>query len=138
MFTIEIPFPPTSWAPSRITKFGNYNPKAAEKRAVRHLIATEFNGLPLDTYTVIELLFRFKIPVSASKKKRAQMLAGDIIPTRSDCTNMQKLYEDCLKKIVIDDDRKVAKISSEKIYAEKEGVVINIYTLQEYRDAHSH
>lgn len=62
------------------------------------------------------------------------MEKGEIIPTRLDCTNMQKLYEDCLKKIVIDDDRNVAKIISEKSYAEREGIVIQVYTLKEFNN----
>lgn len=65
------------------------------------------------------------------------MLKGEILPTSCDCTNLQKLYEDCLKGIVIKDDRKVAKIFSEKVYGEKEGVFIQILTLKECKDEDS-
>jgi Holliday junction resolvase RusA-like endonuclease len=80
------------------------------------------------------MIFHFKPPESASKKRKIEMLAGKEIPTKKDCTNMQKLYEDCLKKIVVNDDRNVAKISSEKLYAEKDEVIIKVWTLKEYNE----
>lgn len=60
------------------------------------------------------------------------MLQGEIIPTHVDCTNCQKFSEDCLKGIVITDDRNVAKISSEKLYADKGKILIKVWTLEEY------
>jgi len=44
---------------------------------------------------------------------------------------MQKLYEDCLKGIVIEDDRKVIDISSEKFYALKDSIYIRMSVLGE-------
>jgi Holliday junction resolvase RusA-like endonuclease len=64
------------------------------------------------------------------------MLAGRVIPTRCDCTNLQKLYEDCLKGLIITDDRNVAKIFSEKLYGEKDEIIIKVYTLQEFNYVH--
>lgn len=136
MIEIKIPLPPAPWQSAK--KSGNffYDPKEAEKRVVKYLIASQYKNEMILEYTVLDILCCFKPPPSASKKKRVQMLAGEIIPTRSDCTNLQKLYEDCLKKIVIDDDRKVAQITSKKIYAEKDEVIIKIWTLNEYVHAH--
>jgi Holliday junction resolvase RusA-like endonuclease len=57
------------------------------------------------------------------------MLRGEIRPTCSDATNCQKFYEDCIKDILIEDDRYIAKISSEKIYGEQGKVLINIGSL---------
>lgn len=61
------------------------------------------------------------------------MLDGEILPTNCDCTNLQKFYEDCLKNIVIKDDRYVVKITSEKLYRDKGCIFMKIYTLDEYR-----
>lgn len=137
MIEINIPLPPVPWAPSRITKYNTYDPKAAEKRAARFSIQRQYDSWPLHEYVVLEFLFSFKPPASTSKKRKIQMLNGEIIPTRCDCTNLQKLYEDCLKNIVIRDDRNVAKIISEKIYAEKDNINIKIYELQEYNANHT-
>jgi len=87
----------------------------------------------LKGYFVIEFVFAFPIPNSTTKKEKEKMLAGEIIPTGCDCTNLQKFYEDCLKNIIIPDDRYVAKITSEKLYRNKECIFVKIYTLDEYR-----
>lgn len=134
MIEIEIPLPPVSWAAAIKGKHCFYDPKEKDKRAVRYYIAEQFEGPLLDDYFVIFLKYVFRMPFSATKKKKAEMLAGRIRPTRSDCTNLQKLYEDCLKGIVIKDDRYVAKIISEKIYGEKDSVNIKIFGLEEYEN----
>ena len=136
MIEITIPLPPTPWQAPTKGRFVFYDPKETEKRAVRYHVRDQHSSPPITEYTALEFKFTFKPPKSTTKKKRARMLSGEIIPTRADCTNLQKLYEDCLEGIVIDDDRKVAKIFSEKIYGEKDEVLIRLFTLQEY-NAHS-
>ena len=132
MIEINIPLSPLSWEAPLKGKYGFYDPREKEKRVVRFFVKEQYKQDPLQVFTVLCFTFFFKIPASASATRKADMLAGKIIPTKSDCTNLQKLYEDCLKDIVIDDDRNVAKIFSEKLYAEKEGINIKIYTLEEY------
>jgi Holliday junction resolvase RusA-like endonuclease len=128
MIKIELNVDPVPWTPSRIVHGHAYNPKEAEKRATQYLIAQQYKDQPLDCYIRIYMVFTFKIPVSASKKKREAMIHHKIIPTRSDCTNHQKFYEDCLKKIVITDDRNVEYISSQKLYGERGLVTIWVTT----------
>lgn len=135
MITLDIPFPPISWTPSRICRNISYNPKHKEKQALMQLIATMYRAMVINEYVVLDFTFNFLPPKSASKKDRQAMLEGLIIPTRCDCTNLQKFAEDCLSKIVIEDDRLVAKISSQKLYAEKESIVILIQTLKEFKHA---
>jgi|SRR6267142_887034 len=130
MITIDIPLPPVSWEPSRKGKFTFYDPREKEKRCVRFYIREQYEGEPITDYVVINLQFLFEVPKSYSKKKRALALDHKIFPTKKDCTNMQKLYEDCLKGIVIEDDRKVINISSEKYYAEKNSIKIAVLTFE--------
>jgi Holliday junction resolvase RusA-like endonuclease len=60
------------------------------------------------------------------------MLANMLGPiARPDTTNYQKLYEDCLIGIVIDDDAGVTRIISEKKYSEKPGVLIKLFKYEE-------
>lgn len=132
MIEIYIPLPPISWEPSRKGEFTFYDPKEKEKRVVRYYIREQYDSDPITDYVVIKLQFLFEIPKSYSKKKRQLALDHKIFPTKKDCTNMQKLYEDCLKGIVISDDRNVVKIFSEKEYSEKEGINIFIETLEEH------
>lgn len=79
------------------------------------------------------MVFYEPIPASTPKGKRAAMILGLTRPTRCDTTNLQKYYEDCLKNILFEDDRYVAKNISEKLYADKGKILITIFTLEEYR-----
>lgn len=97
---------------------------------MRYLIAEQYKGALLTCSVVLDLLFEFKPPKSATKKRRLAMLSGAILP-RPDCTNLQKLYEDCLKGIVIQDDREVVDIRSKKLYTERDCTTIKVYTLEE-------
>ena len=61
------------------------------------------------------------------------MLNEIIIPENCDTTNCQKFYEDCLKGIVITDDRRTADVQSKKRYSEKPGILIQVIPWDEYR-----
>jgi Holliday junction resolvase RusA-like endonuclease len=137
MIEIILNVDPVSWTPSRIVHHHAYNPKGAEKRATQWLIAQEYKDAPLAGYVKVQFVFFFQIPKSASKKRRALMLSGDIIPTSKDNTNMQKFYEDCLKNIVFTDDRNVEIISSRKLYAEKSSVKILVQPRSEYHEGNN-
>lgn len=137
MIQIELPNIPIPWAPSRISKWGAFNPRSKQKDFTRWQIRSFYRDNPLQGYVVIEFLFVFPCPLSASSKKKEKMLNGEILPTLCDCTNLQKFQEDCLKGIVFGDDRNVAKITSEKIYGNKEKILIKIWTLDEYRKIHA-
>ena len=119
MISIEIPFDPVPWAAPRLSRHGCYDPREKDKRVIRYRIKEKYKGLPIEDYVLLRFFFTFSIPKSASKAKRQQMLDGDIIPTKCDCTNLQKLYEDCLKGIVIHDDRNVMFVSSSKEYGSR-------------------
>lgn len=128
MIEIEIPLPPLSWKAPLKGKYGFYDPQEKYKLCARFYVKEQYEDDPITDYVIVHLKFFFAIPKSFSKKKRALALSHKIFPTKSDCTNLQKLYEDCLKGIVIEDDRNVIKISSEKLYAESDLVYIIVYT----------
>lgn len=131
-----IPFTPVPWCAPRLSKNRCYDPKEADKRAIRYLIQQQYEGQPYDKYVAVFFYFAFQIPKSASKKQRQEMLDKKILPTKCDCTNLQKLYEDCLKKIVITDDRNVCVVSSYKCYAEQPSVEITVQDFYEYFKEH--
>lgn len=134
MITIEIPLEPVPWTAARLSRGRAYDPKEKDKRAARWHVSDQYHDEPLRGYVSLFFHFIFTPPKSASKKRTSDMLAGLIIPTKGDCTNYQKLYEDCLKKIVIEDDRNVEVIGSRKLYGEKGRVIIKILTRNEYKD----
>ena len=134
MFIIEIPFDPVPWSAPRLARGHAYDPKEKDKRAIRYLVKQQYDKPPMKGFVALTMCFAYPMPKSASKKKREAMLAGHIIPTKSDCTNCQKLYEDCLKNIVFEDDRNVALISSMKLYSEKGQVIIKVWPLEEFNE----
>ena len=134
MIILDIPFTPVPWAAPKFSRYRTYDPKEKDKRAARCCLASQYKGEILDEIVMLNFTFFFKPPKSATKKQRISMINGDSIPTRCDCTNLQKLYEDCLKGIVIKDDRKVEKICSQKKYAEKEHTIIYVYTKYEQNE----
>lgn len=132
---IHIPLEPVPWAAPKLSRTHTYDPKEKEKRVIRYLIKEQYKGPILDEYVALKFIFGCTPPKSASKKRKDAMLKGDIIPTKSDCTNYQKLYEDCLKGIVIKDDRLVEVIHSHKLYHEKGSVIIQIFTRDPIQNA---
>jgi len=135
MIYLEIPRIPVPWTAPKVGKGRRlYNPRAKEKLLTQWLIKNSFQGIRLDGFVVLELLFEEPVPASTSKKNKALMLSGEIIPTRCDNTNLQKFYEDCLKDIVFKDDRYVAKNISTKLYGDKGRILVKIWTLSEYRN----
>lgn len=133
MIQIDLPNIPVPWSAPRLGRKGAYNPKNAEKNFTRWQVRSLYKGDPIPGYVAIQFTFFMPVPASTSLKKKKLMLQGEIIPTHCDCTNLQKFYEDCLKQIVITDDRNVAQISSKKLYGDREKIVIKIWTLEEYK-----
>lgn len=125
-YMFVLPFKPVSWAAAKVTRNGAYSPRRKEKQLAQLFFKQTYKGIAIGNYCTIKLLFIFPVPNSFSKNKRQMALEGKIFPTSHDCTNCQKFYEDCLKKIVITDDRNVVEISSKKIYGDKGRVKIEI------------
>jgi Holliday junction resolvase RusA-like endonuclease len=135
MFVFEIPYEPVAWSAPKLSRTHCYDPKEADKRAIRFLIKQQYKDKLLTCRVLVAIQFRFPIPKSASKGKKQAMLKGDIIPTKRDTSNCFKLYEDCLKKIVIEDDRNVEFICARKFYAERASVLIKVVPESEYKDS---
>jgi Holliday junction resolvase RusA-like endonuclease len=132
MIEITIPITPVPWQPSRKGNHCFYDPKEKEKRCARYYIREQYEGQPLKDYTILFFHFYFKPPKSLTKKQKEILANGRLFPTRCDCTNLQKLYEDCLKGIVIEDDRKVVGVTSQKNYGDKERTEIKIFEFAEF------
>jgi Holliday junction resolvase RusA-like endonuclease len=130
MYHIELDLEPVSWLASIKGKHTFYNPRDKEKQIATNLLMQQWHGTPLTDYLKLKFTFIHEVPKSASLKKKKACLNGEVFPTRKDLSNCVKFYEDCLKKIVISDDRIVVKIEAEKLYGEKGKVIIEIEKLQ--------
>lgn len=124
--TFELNIEPVSWlAPIRSRNIF-YNPRDKEKQVTCNLLMQQWHATPLAGYVKLQFTFIHEMPKSMSKKNRALALNGQLFPTRKDLSNCVKFYEDCLKKIIIEDDRTVVEINAKKLYGEKGKIIIGV------------
>lgn len=87
----------------------------------------------------LRLLIDVAIPASWSKKKQAQAMAGELLPTtKPDVDNIVKAIGDGLNGVVWRDDSQVSDVIARKRYAEKPQVRVQIrpaVTAVEQREA---
>lgn len=77
----------------------------------------------------------YEIPKSASKKKRAQMITGEIRPTKKpDADNIAKIICDALNGIAYRDDAQVVTCIINKRYSEEPSVSVEIEEIEFIRN----
>lgn len=143
---IIVPGEPTSQCRPRFSRRGGrvltFDPLANRKRAVKKVISDqleqaissenretsiEASNLALDEFFHVTILFFISIPKSFSEAKRNAKLWGIGKHTsKPDLDNLEKFYLDCLTGIIFDDDSRVVRLESIKIYSDKPRTVIKI------------
>ena len=117
----------------RTTKQGIvFTPK--ETVAYENLVVASYKGqvgqarFKDDSQLSINIKAYFKIPKSASKKKRAEMLDSNVRPTKKpDFDNIGKIIADSLNGIAYRDDSQLVSGTVEKYYSENPRVEVEIY-----------
>ena len=101
-----------------------YTPGATHK--YEKLVKESYGDNPCfeDQFISIKILFKFEVPKSYSKKKRAEALAGNLRPTKADIDNYIKSVLDGLNKVAFLDDRYIYSIEAIKVYTDGEPEVI--------------
>lgn len=85
---------------------------------------------PDDAMLDMRIKAYYSIPKSASKKRHAAMLGGDIRPTKKpDMDNVIKIIADALNKIAYRDDTQIVDCQVRKFYSEKPRVEVMIQTI---------
>ena len=84
-----------------------------------------------DEFISVNILFKFEVPKSWSKKKKAEALKGNIRPTRADTDNYIKSILDGLNKVAWEDDRYIYRIEAEKIYSDIAETIVEIKSMEE-------
>ena len=75
------------------------------------------NFKPLENELEVSIKAYFEIPKSVSKKKREQMMSGNIRPTiKPDLDNIAKSVLDALNKLAYLDDKQIVLLKVEKFY----------------------
>lgn len=82
---------------------------------------------PIETRVKVTIVAYFGIPKSTSKKKEAEMLQGNISPTKKpDADNIIKIVLDAMNKFAFKDDTQVTKLEIEKKYDKTPRIYIKI------------
>ena len=107
-----------------------YTPGATHK--YEKLVKESYGDNPCfeDQFISIKILFKFEVPKSYSKKKRAEALAGDLRPTKADIDNYIKSVLDGLNKVAFLDDRYICSIEATKIFAEEAETIVEINSMK--------
>lgn len=85
---------------------------------------------PDDAMLDMRIKAYYSMPKSASKKRHAAMLSGDIRPTKKpDMDNVIKIIADALNKIAYRDDTQIVDCQVRKFYSEKPRVEVMIQTI---------
>ena len=85
------------------------------------------NFKPLENELEVSIKAYFEIPKSVSKKKREQMLNGNIRPTiKPDLDNIAKSVLDALNGLAYLDDKQIVFLKVEKFYAESPRVELMV------------
>ena len=128
--------PPVGKARARVTRTGHaYTPQKTVdyEKAVRTAFMTQCKeSYEKDVPLILSITAWYPIPKSASKKKRQQMLNGEIIPTvKPDISNVIKSIEDALNGAAYHDDSQITGLYMSKVYGEQPRVEVWITGVNE-------
>lgn len=90
-------------------------------------------NVKFDENSQLELFVKayYKIPKSASKKKRMAMLSEEIRPTKKpDGDNILKAVADALNGVCYKDDKNIVKMSIEKFYSDVPRIEVIVQEVQ--------
>lgn len=106
-----------------------YTPKETVnyENLVRMMYQQECGDVQLDGAIEMVLDISLAVPKSASKKRRAAMLAGEELPLkRPDIDNVVKSITDALNTVAYHDDAQIVAIRASKRYNERDSVSVEL------------
>lgn len=87
---------------------------------------------PFENAVYLSVHVRVAVPQSISKKKRQQMLNGDILPTKKpDVDNILKAIMDALNGVWYLDDKQVCEVNIYKSYKETDGLNVMAWEMKD-------
>lgn len=129
---ITIPGEPVGKGRPRFTRSGHtYTPAVTEnyEKLVKLQYAIIYGAERFEAGTMLSLHITayMGIPKSATKKKRAAILSGEIRPTKKpDFDNIEKIIADALNGVAYKDDSQIVDSLCKKYYSDKPRVVVEI------------
>lgn len=128
--SIVIEGPPLPWKAPYVGVRGAFSPRHNVMKIYRLSVKEQYNGPLIDSAVCCDLYLHMPIPKSASEKKVAKMLSGELRPIGTpDRTNCAKLLEDCLQGIVFKNDSQIVEGKICKHYAENPHALIKVWRI---------
>lgn len=129
--TITIPGPIVGKQRPKFTTRGGFTRAVTPHKTVNYenLVKMAFQdqiqtGYKPEAMLAVEIFAYYEIPKSTSKKKRVEMEAGRIRPTKKpDADNIAKSILDALNGLAYHDDAQVVQLNVFKFYGEPHAVV---------------
>lgn len=109
-----------------------YTPKDTVdyEKLIRGAFIEKYGIVQTDKPVSIEINAYIEVPKSTSKKKKAEMLGGEILPTKKpDVDNIIKVVLDALNQVLYVDDKQVIMCSIHKAYSTEEYLQVSAYSL---------
>lgn len=122
----EIPGKPMGKQRPRVTKWGTHTPEKTvnyETLVKEIYVINKFQMLqgPITA----DVIIKYDIPKSTSKKQKELMLQDEIKPCKKpDIDNILKIIFDSLNGIAYKDDSQIVQVSCRKMYAEEPKVIV--------------
>lgn len=114
----------------RLGRYSRYTPEQTKnyENWVKLSFINQYpNFKALENELAVSIKAYFEIPKSVSKKKREQMLNGNIRPTiKPDLDNIAKSILDALNKLAYLDDKQIVFLQVEKFYDESPRVELMV------------
>lgn len=112
-----------------------YTPKETkifENWVKESFLSANLNPSPItDSPIKVEIITFFDIPKSVSKKKRDQMISGEIRPTiKPDTDNIAKSILDSLNGIAYSDDKQIVELVVKKYYSMQPRSIVKIEEIE--------
>lgn len=135
--SFTIPGPPQGKARPRVVRAKSgisltYTPdktvRYEELVRIRYKSAAQGFRFPDDAQIGIQITAWYPVPKSKSKKIKAAMLAGAMLPTKKpDCDNIVKIVCDALNDFAYKDDQQITLAQIRKRYAEMPKVDVKMW-----------
>lgn len=133
----SVPGTPVGKGRPRVGKIGGnarmFTPAktAAYEGLIAHAASVAMGAaVPIEQACSVEMLIACPVPASWSKKKQAQALAGEILPTtKPDTDNVVKAIFDGMNGVVWRDDVQAVDLRVRKRYAEAPRVVVRVVVI---------
>ena len=134
MIAFTVPGEPQGKGRPRVGKIGGHArmftpPKTvAYEGLIAHAAQQAMAGVaPLDCACAVQVSITVGVPTSWSKRKQAQALTGEVLPTKKpDADNVVKAVFDGMNGVVWRDDVQAVDLAVRKRYGETPGVFVRV------------